>query len=51
MDDRLKKEINDTLTALDISRDERPEMAQVIEELAEYFYNLGRRAINKNERL
>lgn len=48
MDARLKKEIDVTLRTLDIDREERPQTAQIIEEVAEYFYNLGRRDRKKN---
>lgn len=48
MTEQLDKEITDTLRALDIDREERPDMAQIIGEVAEHFYKLGRRDLKQH---
>lgn len=42
MNTKLKETINKTLVALDIDKEERPEMAGMVEAVADEFYNLGR---------
>ena len=42
MKTKLKETIDKTLVALDIDKQERPELAGLVESVAEEFYNLGR---------
>lgn len=50
MNTKLKKAIDETLREFDIDKEERPQMARVVEKIAVKFYKLGREEVLETKR-